>query len=331
VPARGIGDTTIEKLEHAAAQAGISLYQAVANPSADDITPSARKKIQAFTDMMERLHAVLGDLTVTDLVRRAIDETRYVEVLEKNKSVEARIRIENLKELITATEDFQEQNTNASLATFLDQVALITDLEQQSAGERADGHAESVTLMTLHNAKGLEFAVVFMAGMEEGLFPHARSAESEADLEEECRLCYVGITRAKERLIMTHAAERRLYGYPQANPVSRFVQEIPSEIMDTLGCDFPGGHFPHHHTKWITGLINRVSKEGCDENLLPQQLISPGTDGKYYKGAVVRHMKFGLGTVQRSEGLGDDLKIYVSFPGYGMKTLAVKYANLEVI
>ena len=330
VPARGIGDTTIEKLEHAAAQAGISLYQAVANPSADDITPSARKKIQAFTDMMERLHAVLGDLTVTDLVRRAIDETRYVEVLEKNKSVEARIRIENLKELITATEDFQEQNTNASLATFLDQVALITDLEQQSTGERADGHAESVTLMTLHNAKGLEFAVVFMAGMEEGLFPHARSAESEADLEEECRLCYVGITRAKERLIMTHAAERRLYGYPQANPVSRFVQEIPSEIMDTLGCDFPGGH-PHHHTKWISGLINRVSKEGCDENLLPQQLISPGTDGKYYKGAVVRHMKFGLGTVQRSEGLGDDLKIYVSFPGYGMKTLAVKYANLEVI
>jgi DNA helicase II / ATP-dependent DNA helicase PcrA len=331
VPARGIGDTTIEKLEHAAAHAGISLYQAAADTDAADITPSARKKIQAFTDMMARLHAVLGDLTVTDLVRRVIDETRYVEVLEKNKSVEARIRIENLNELITATEDFQEQNTNASLATFLDQVALITDLEQQSAGERADGNAESVTLMTLHNAKGLEFAVVFMAGMEEGLFPHARSAESEADLEEECRLCYVGITRAKERLIMTHAAERRLYGYPQANPVSRFVQEIPSEIMDTLGCDFPGGRFPHHHTKWITGLINRVRKEGCDENLFPQQPISPSSDGKYYKGAVVRHMKFGLGTIQRSEGLGDDLKIYVSFPGYGMKTLAVKYANLEVI
>ena len=331
VPARGIGDTTIERLEKAAAQAGVNLYQAAVESNAADVTPSARNKIRAFTEMMERLRAVRGDLTVTDLVRRVISETGYVAALEKNKNVESRIRIENLNELITATEDFQEQSSDASLATFIDQVALITDLEQQGAGESADRNAESLTLMTLHNAKGLEFSVVFMAGMEEGLFPHARSVENEAELEEERRLCYVGITRAKERLIMTHAAERRLYGYPQANLVSRFVQEIPAGIMDLLGCDMPGGDSAHHHTKWITGLINRVRKEDCDENMIPRQPIIAKSDGKYYKGAVVRHTKFGLGTVQRSEGTGDDLKISVSFPGHGLKTLAVKYANLEVI
>ncbi len=136
---------------------------------------------------------------------------------------------------MTATEDFQEQNHDASLPAFLDQVALITDLEQQTAADGKRGNTDTVTLMTLHNAKGLEFALVFLAGMEEGLFPHSRSAESEEELEEERRLCYVGITRAKERLILTHAVERRLYGYPQANLVSRFVQEIPSEAMDFVG------------------------------------------------------------------------------------------------
>ena len=132
--------------------------------------------------------------------------------------MESRIRLENLNELLTATEDFQEQNKDASLAAFLDQVALITDSEEQSAAENRRGGADSVTLMTLHNAKGLEFSVVFMAGMEEGLFPHSRSAESEEELEEERRLCYVGITRAKERLVLTHANERQALRVPPGQP-----------------------------------------------------------------------------------------------------------------
>jgi len=331
VPARGIGNTTIEKLEKAAARTGISMYQAVQDPGTADISSSARKKLREFIDMMEHVHAVPGKLTITELVRRVLQETGYAAALELDKSVEARIRLENLNELVTATEDFQEQNHDTSLAAFLDQVALITDLEQQTAAGGKIRNTDSITLMTLHNAKGLEFSVVFLAGMEEGLFPHSRSAESEEELEEERRLCYVGITRAKERLIMTHAAERRLYGYPQANLVSRFVKEIPPEIMEMIGCDGLGGHLFHRRTIWNTGAIHQVKNDAYEEEMVHRQPSEFASDGRYYKGAVVRHTKFGLGTVQRSEGAGDDLKISVSFPGHGVKTLAVKYANLEVI
>ncbi len=331
VPARGIGDTTIEKLEKAAEQQGVSLYQMAVNPEIEEIGSAARKKLREFTNMMERLRAVYGSLTLTDLVRKTVQDSGYIAALEQDKAIESRIRIENLNELITATEDFQEQNRDASLTTFLDQVALITDLEQQTTGEKNVRNADSVTLMTLHNAKGLEFALVFMAGMEEGLFPHSRSAESEEELEEERRLCYVGITRAKERLIITHASERRLYGYSQSNLVSRFVGDLPSEVVETVESDVVQGHTFHRNTKWSSGLINPVKKETYDAGMFSSRPSKPGMDSRYYKGAVVRHTKFGLGTVQRSEGAGDDLKISVSFPGHGVKTLAVKYANLEVV
>ena len=296
-----------------------------------ELTPSARKKLREFTAMMERMRSDLGTMTITDLVRRVILETGYGAALEQDKNVESRIRTENLNELVTATEDFQEQNRDASLAAFLDQVALITDSEQQAAGEARRGSSDSATLMTLHNAKGLEFSVVFMAGMEEGLFPHSRSAESEEELEEERRLCYVGITRAKERLVLTHAAERRLYGYPQANLVSRFVQEIPDEAMDKIGGYERDVYTFRDQTRWNTGAVRSAEKEITAAIPAPRQAVKAGSSGRYYKGAVGRDAKFGLGTVQRSEGAGDDLKISVSFPGHGVKTLAVKYANLEVI
>jgi len=330
VPARGIGDTTIEKLETAASRAGVSLYQAVVDPDHADITASAKKKLREFTGMMERMRIDLGASSITDLVRRVIHESGYGAALEQDKNVESRIRIENLNELMTATEDFQEQNRDASLEAFLDQVALITDSEQQVAAEGRRGSTDTVTLMTLHNAKGLEFSVVFMAGMEEGLFPHSRSAESEEELEEERRLCYVGITRAKERLILTHAAERRLYGYPQANLVSRFVQEIPGEALEKTGGHAAEFSPVRDHSRWNTGLFSSGKRMMESDSVAEQKSKSDAGDC-YYKGAVVRHAKFGLGTVQRSEGAGDDLKISVSFPGYGVKTLAVKYANLEVI
>src|SRR5512143_3633915 len=331
VPARGIGDTTIEKLETAATHAGVSLYQAAMDADRADMTNSAKKKLREFTGMMERMRTDLVTLSITDLVRRVIHESGYGAALEQDKNVESRIRIENLNELMTATEDFQEQNLDASLAAFRDQVALITDSEQQVAAEGRRGSTDTVTLMTLHNAKGLEFSVVFMAGMEEGLFPHSRSAESEEELEEERRLCYVGITRAKERLILTHAAERRLYGYPQANLVSRFVREIPDGAMDCEGADMPAAFSFRDRATW-----ERPSFE-ADRKGTPEHLNAAGpaersvTSDRYYKGAVVRHAKFGLGTVQRSEGSGDERKISVSFPGHGVKTLALKYANLEII
>jgi len=329
VPARGIGDTTIEKLEAAAAAAGIGLYQAACNPDSAPITPAARRKLREFTAMMERVRADLGTMTITDLVRRVIHESGYAAALEQEKSVESRIRLENLNELLTATEDFQEQNRDASLAAFLDQVALITDAEEQAGAEGRRGRSDSVTLMTLHNAKGLEFSVVFLAGMEEGLFPHSRSAENEEELEEERRLCYVGITRAKERLIITHAAERRLYGYPQANLVSRFLQEMPEEALEKTGEYEFERSIGRDRPRWTDAVI--PEKQVPVTDTFAGAAKKQDGSSRYYRGAVVKHSTFGIGTVQRSEGSGDDIKISVSFPGHGVKTLAVKYAKLEVI
>ena len=339
VPARGIGDTTLDRLEAAAQRVGISLYQAAMDPAAAEVATAAVRKLKDFTAMMERLRAELDDITLTDLVRRIIEDTGYVKALEEERSIEARVRIENLTELLTATEDFQEQNREATLASFLDQVALITDMEQQSSGEgKGRSTANSVTLMTLHNAKGLEFPVVFMAGMEEGLFPHSRSAESDEELEEERRLCSVGRTRAKERLILTHASERRLYGYPQANLISRFVEEIPAELVDREGSPAGASGTGKRYVSWEEAAApDPASSNWTDSRpgtVTPARIraaAAPSAKSPYYNGAVVKHAKFGIGTVQRSEGSGDDLKISVSFPGHGVKTLAVKYANLEVI
>lgn len=331
VPARGIGDTTLEKLERSAALSGVSLYQAALDADATTITPAARKKLREFVGLMDRMRDERETMTITELVRRVILESGYGAALEQEKSIEARIRLENLNELMTATEDFQEQNRSASLPEFLDQVALITDAEQQIAADGKRENTDSVTLMTLHNAKGLEFALVFLAGMEEGLFPHSRSVESEEELEEERRLCYVGITRAKERLVLTHAVERRLYGYPQANLVSRFVQEIPEEAMEFTGTERATPHAMRDRAPWSRGPYRGPGKESRNPHITSTQSPRSSPSDPYYKGAVVRHAKFGLGTVQRSEGMNDDRKISVSFPGYGVKTLAVKFANLEVV
>ncbi len=330
VPARGIGETTVERLERSASQAGLTLYGAMADPAGTDMTAAARKKLQAFHSMMERVHRDKQGTTVTDLVRKVLQETGYVQALEQEKTIESRIRIENLSELLTATEDFTEQSRDATLGAFLDQVALITDMEQQSSTDGRRPCTDTVTLMTLHNAKGLEFPVVFMAGMEEGLFPHSRSAESEEDLEEERRLCYVGMTRAKERLVLTHASERRLYGYPQSNLMSRFVEEIPSAAIETVGGDEDDEVHFTERSRWNTGVFSarRTSFKPDEPFLQPKK---PVAERSYYKGAVVKHAKFGIGTVQRAEGEGEDLKISVSFPGHGVKTLAVKHAKLEVI
>ena len=339
VPTRGIGDTTVERLERAAQEGGITLYAAAMDPAAAGVATAAARKLGEFAGFMERLRSNMAGLSITDLVRRVMQDSGYTRSLEEEKTIESRMRNENLNELLTATEDFTEQNRDAALAAFLDQVALITDMEQQTAGEgRGKAGANSVTLMTLHNAKGLEFPVVFMAGMEEGLFPHSRSIESDEELEEERRLCYVGMTRAKERLVLTHATERRLYGYPQANLISRFVEEIPGELLDREGSVSYTSNFGKRYVDWEDAIApepvplpSRVPEHRTPRGAAGDGKQRSAEKHPYYNGAVVKHTKFGIGTVQRSEGSGEDLKISVSFPGHGVKMLAVKYANLEVI
>ena len=338
VPARGIGDTTLERLERAAQQSGATLYAAALDPAAAAVSTAAAKKLREFTAFMERLRSAMEDMTVTDLVRGILQDSGYTRALDEERTIEARMRIENLNELLTATEDFTEQNRDAGLEVFLDQVALITDMEQQTAGDgKGKANANTVTLMTLHNAKGLEFPVVFLAGMEEGLFPHSRSIESDEELEEERRLCYVGMTRAKERLILTHATERRLYGYPQANLISRFVEEVPGELLEREGSISSVSSFGKRYVDWEDAIAPEPARVPFHAmaNRPPKGPIEAkprsGEKHPYYNGAVVKHAKFGIGTVQRSEGSGEDLKISVSFPGHGVKMLAVKYANLQVI
>ncbi|MDA8098239.1 MAG: DNA helicase PcrA [Nitrospiraceae bacterium] len=338
VPARGIGDTTIERLEEAASRQGRTLYAAALDPAEAGLTAAAARKLRDFTGFMERLREEMSAVTLTELVRRVLQDSGYTRALEEERTIEGRMRVENLNELLTATEDFTEQNKDATLAMFLDQVALITDMEQQTASDGAKrANANSVTLMTLHNAKGLEFPLVFMVGMEEGLFPHSRSAESDDELEEERRLCYVGMTRARERLIVTHASERRLYGYPQANLVSRFIEEIPQELLDReAGVPTYTSPSGRRYVSWEDADSSVPAKSAWSpQKAMASETVvrpaAPSTKNPFYNGAVVKHAKFGMGTVQRTEGAGDDLKIVVSFPGHGVKVLAKKYANLEVI
>lgn len=337
VPARGIGDTTIERLERLAQASRITLYQATLDADHAGLATAARKKLKEFTGMLEGLRDASGSLPLTELTRRVISESGYTTALEEERTIEARVRIENLNELLTATEDFQEVNgESASLAAFLDQVALITDMEQQSELRGGAGR-QSVTLMTLHNAKGLEFPVVFLSGMEEGLFPHARSVENDGELEEERRLCYVGMTRAKERLILTHATERRLYGYPQANLVSRFVEEIPEQLIERQGMSLPRTQSGRRYVPWDEempreGHSRPAVRERQAGSMTASRTVSHAVGNTpFYNGAVVKHAKFGIGTVQRAEGSGEDLKVSVSFPGHGVKILSVKVAKLEII
>lgn len=327
VPTRGIGETTIERLEAAAINRAENFYETARNAESLDLTTAAKNNIGNFIHLMDRLRADIDRVPLVELIRRVVEESGYTKALEEERTVESRIRIENLNELLTAAEDFMELNEQPTLESLLDQIALVTDIEEQTATEGRRPHqANSVTLMTLHNAKGLEFPVVFLVGMEEGLFPHSRSAESEEELEEERRLCYVGITRAKERLILTHAFERRLYGYPQSNLASRFLDEIPDNLKEILGAD-------SLHVDSETRVISRSYTDAAPAGFVSKAspARSDSGDKRYYRGAVVKHSKFGIGTVQHSEGAGEDLKIRVSFPGHGVKTLSVKYANLEVI
>lgn len=328
VPPRGIGDATIERLEQAAAENGSGLYDML-GADVPGVTPNAKRRLKEFLAVMERLRQSISDTPLTELVRRVMHDTGYIEALQQEKTIESRVRIENIDELLTATEDFSEQREDASLAAFLDQVSLITDMDQQAAKAAGNRGADAVTLMTLHNAKGLEFPVVFMIGMEEGLFPHSRSVGNEVELEEERRLCYVGMTRAKDRLFISYALSRRLYGYSQSNYVSRFVEDIPSELMKYDS----GNYIPSSAATFMTAGRRAEGNNSEVVRLASRPTKNRGDSAgpSYYKGAVVRHAKFGIGTVQRTEGAGEDLKICVSFPGHGVKTLAVKYANLEKI
>jgi DNA helicase-2/ATP-dependent DNA helicase PcrA len=237
--------------------------------------------------------------------------------LEEARTEEAQSRIENLKELIQASREFAIASGDASLQGFLDSVALISDTDELGREEGA------VTLMTLHSAKGLEFPVVFMAGMEEGIFPHAKSLLEEAEIEEERRLCYVGMTRAKSRLFLISAGCRRLYGTEGYNLPSRFLEEIPEGLVHRVErAGAYAGQAPARAS---------VDEQAYEDRMPRHEDFSDEPDWQGLRpGMRVRHPQFGVGTIRERVGEGEGMKITVSFPRAGVKRLAAKYANLEL-
>jgi len=341
VPARGIGKVVMESLEGIELTAPVDATPllAASTPTVDtnslwarliravehrQLAPRALASLTAFRDLVAGMTDMAARESVSIALGKVIDQTGYLQDLRDERSEEAESRIENLMELVSAAREYETRHPEPSLAGFVDQLSLLSDTDEE-AGSR---HAR-VLMMTLHSAKGLEFPIVVMAGLEEGLFPHSRSSDDEAELEEERRLCYVGITRAQRRLVMTSAARRRVFGEYQSTEPSRFVDEIPRELLEEIPSTFVSPYqssfsqfrgSPYGRNRRVREERPPYAYEDEDQSL---------PDG-LRPGARVRHPKFGEGTVISMEPLDDDTKLVVRFTSVGQKTLRAKFAKLEV-
>jgi DNA helicase-2/ATP-dependent DNA helicase PcrA len=327
-PPRGIGSTTVGALDVSARRGKLSLWEALEQELAAKLLPArALRALAGFYELIRQLVAVREQLSLSGFFRELLDRTRCVEMLHQENTPEAEGRIENLQELANAAAEAEARGE--TLAEFLDHAALVSDAD--SFDERA-----RVTLMTLHSAKGLEFSVVFLAGLEEGLFPHKLSLDDEAALEEERRLCYVGMTRARDRLILTRGRSRRSFArddYETTRP-SRFLGEVPSDLLEPLSGAFSASR---PRTLWENAVNSpfEVDRFLRERGRAPAKRSgglrfgTPRSPGRWKLGTLVRHPKFGLGTVLGCEGDGDDAKLTVSFPGYGTKKFVERYASLE--
>ncbi len=346
VPARGIGTTTVDKISLHAARQGGRFFDALQDAGRDGLLAAgARSKVAAFTVLLEHFREAALESTLADLTRSVMEQSGYLDRLKNSRDEDDAERLENLEQLLAAIDEFSEKNPDSGLSDFLEQVSLVSDLEQGETGQ------PSVTLMTLHAAKGLEFKAVFMIGMEEKLFPHGRSLDDLDGMEEERRLCYVGMTRARERLYLLNARRRYLFGQEQCNPPSRFIKDIPRELLaETLEQNVPfTGRYgsesatrppvreefsyrasssprttgdeqsPSHNLAAVTAFDNdiEVIPEPCEEH-----------DGVFV-GMKVRHGKFGLGTIRKIEGEGEGQKVIVWFGSVGPKKLLLRFAGLE--
>jgi DNA helicase-2/ATP-dependent DNA helicase PcrA len=366
-PARGIGRTTVEQIERFGRDNELNLWDAIGRIVDDQqLSTRSQSALVIFRNLVQELSLVASQSSLPDLLRFILERTGYRKMLDQEKTPESETRLENLDELINAAAEAQERGE--SISDFLDHAALVADAD--SYDEKA-----AVTLMTLHNAKGLEFPLVFLSGMEHGLFPHSRSLDSPEALEEERRLCYVGMTRARKRLILTWAKFRRRFGGgdQERSTPSWFLSEVPEPLIMNLGPRDDAGEVNLHAERYdVRQSARRGTYTGKTYNSLdnisqffgerglpfkPAQAAPPKPDLRTppqfprpvgspplprtapvaqppaRKGArtgmVVEHPKYGTGTVVRREGDGDDAKITVNFPRYGLKKLIEKYAGLK--
>jgi DNA helicase-2/ATP-dependent DNA helicase PcrA len=353
-PARGIGKTTIEQIEHYALEHQLTVWSAIGRMLDEKILPPrADAALQAFRKIIQELSSVAESQPVHETLKEILERTGYKRMLETDNDRESESRLGNLAELVNAAVEAAERGEGIS--EFLDHAALVAD------SDSLDSRAQ-VSLLTLHNAKGLEFPIVFLAGLEEGLFPHMRSLDSKAAMEEERRLCYVGMTRAEQRLFLTYARYRRRYGggQPEASIPSRFLNEVPQSLVEDLnprkrtqdvdlfaeGREVRETAKRNVYTGKTYNSVENIQQFFADRakgsSQAPQRAepvtkavtparapVTPIRKKGLRTGATVRHPKYGLGTVLRREGDGDDAKLTVSFQGYGLKKLVEKYAGIQ--
>ncbi|NLC53331.1 MAG: ATP-binding domain-containing protein, partial [Firmicutes bacterium] len=312
-PRRGIGETTVERFLSFIETEGLSTMDAFRRVGeVPGLTGRAVKALAGFAAFLEEILVLQERLSISHLTQEILNKSGYLASLQQEGTVEAESRLENLNEFLSITTGFEKESDDQTLGAFLETVALVADVDHYQ-------EQESITLMTIHSAKGLEFPVVFLVGMEEGLFPHSRSLLDEAELEEERRLCYVGMTRARQRLYLSYAQMRTLYGNTQYQVPSRFIQEIPAALL--LRPEETAQE-PAVETRGVQFLKPTAS--------VPSP---PGIAGSvtYRPGEKVIHRKWGQGTIITVEGSGQDAKVKVAFPGLGIKELLVELAPLEKV
>ena len=350
-PKRGIGKTSLDNIEAVANQNGISMYEVIKRADAFGLN-RVYVNSRDFINQIEELRAKKDTLIISELIKETLKITGYSKALELEDTTEAETRLENLDEFLTVAIEFEEELADNTLADFLEGITLSSDIDNTDETE------DSVTLMTLHSAKGLEFPVVFLVGMEEGIFPGYKSIGEQKELEEERRLCYVGITRAKQHLFLTCARQRTIFGSTSCNQVSRFLKEIPEELLDGYEdalSDKREKSYGDYRFEWKYGggynksesTINSYKVNNTEDfgkkpefafrsaesflSGLNKKKTSDMDLSIYKAGKRVYHKKFGEGNINYVEAEGDDLKVDITFDKVGHKRLMAKYAGLEII
>ena len=329
-PKRGIGNTSVEKLEAFANEHDWSLLEAAANAELSPIAGKARGQLAKFGKMIQQLGTRRQDLNVTEMMQAILEDSGYLSTLRAAHNLEADTRIENLEELLSVTQGFdsryQPENEDSDIfVDFLAELALLSDQDD------VEEDAQEVTLMTLHAAKGLEFPVVFLVGMEEGLFPLSRASMDESELEEERRLAYVGITRAKQKLYLSNAYGRMLYGQRQNNPASRFIEDINPDLLEVIGTTQPKSDIPFIN-RTDRAFSSPYSRHADQKTATPVTVQAAPTTGagktSWEAGDKVKHRKWGTGTVVKVTGTGDDQELDIAFKDNGIKRLLAAFAPI---
>ena len=336
-PKRGIGDTMFNYVLEIAAANHMTAFEVC--ECADEFSKTSRSanKLKQFCAMIREFQKDLEDgMSVNDLLQEILDKTAYFQYLEEDDPTRSDDRKNNVQELSSMFVKYQEEDENFSLQDFLEDVALVSDIDSYNEDD------DSVVLMTLHSAKGLEFPVVFIPGMEEGIFPGNQSLYSEEDLEEERRLAYVGITRAKEKLYLLHARQRMLYGTTNRNNPSRFLRELPTDVIEdrtvqNTGFSFGSANYggstfgsPKKPHKYSTATpIGSAKQSSSASHQFGQVSSKPVNHASYNVGDTVRHKSFGTGVVLSTQPMGGDVLLEVAFDKAGTKKLMANFAKLE--